>query len=77
MEEAKRTHQNITSQKYIDQMNIDSIRKTIMRNYVRTFPNQYEHSMEYTTWEEMEDYVNNITKEEKRKNQNDQTRKKI
>jgi len=58
MEDASRSLQNITAQKYIDQMNIDSIRKSIMRNYVGVFPPQYKNIMEYTSWEEMEDYVN-------------------
>ena len=71
MEESGRSQQNITAQKYIDQMSIDSIRKAIMRNYVRVFPARYESTMEYTTWEEMEDYVDKASKEEKRKSQND------
>ena len=58
MEESGRSQQNITAQKYIDQMNIDSIRKTIMRNYVTVFPEGYKNVMEYSTWEEMEAYVN-------------------
>ena len=58
MEEANRTEQNITAQKYIDQLNIDSIKKSIMRNYVQTFPEQYKHVMDYNDWEELEDYVN-------------------
>ena len=66
MQEAKRSEQNIIAQKYIDQMNIDSIHKSIMRNYNSVFPEKYKHVMEYTTWEEMENYVNNVTKEEKK-----------
>mgnify|MGYP003660981637 CR=1 FL=1 len=65
MEEAKRSPQNIIAQKYIDQMNIDSIRKTIMKNYVRVFPEKYENIMEYSTWEEMETFVNAALKEGK------------
>ena len=71
MEEAKRSEQNIVAQKYIDQMNIGSIKKSIMRNYVDTFPVTYKHIMEYTTWEEMEDYVNKTSKEEKERKYND------
>ena len=63
MEETGRSQQNITAQKYIDQMNIDSIRKSIMRNYVGTFPDSYKNVMEYSTWEEMEEYVNKALKE--------------
>ena len=77
MQEAKRSQQNITAQKYIDQMNIDSIHKSIMRNYNNAFPEKYKHVMEYTTWEEMENYVNDITKENKKEHPNDQARKKI
>ena len=63
MEESGRSQQNITAQKYIDQMNIDSIRKSIMRNYVAVFPESYKNVMEYSTWEEMEAYVNAALKE--------------
>ena len=65
MEEAKRTEQNIIAQKYIDQLNIDSVKKSIMRNYVLSFPKSYHHVMEYTDWEELEMYVNKITQEKK------------
>ena len=66
MKEADRSEQNITAQKYIDQMNIGSIKKSIMRNFVDEFPANYKHTLEYTTWEEMEDYVNKMSREEKR-----------
>jgi len=58
MEDSGKSQQNITAQKYIDQMNIDSMRKSIMRNYVGVFPESYKNVMEYSTWEEMETYVN-------------------
>lgn len=67
MKEAKRTEQNIVSQKYIDQLNIQSIKKTIMRNYVLTFPEPYKHLMEYSNWEELEGYVNKFTQKNKEK----------
>ena len=67
MEEANRTEQNITAQKYIDQLNIDSIKKSIMRNYTQTFPEQYKHVMDYNDWEELEDYVNKFAKNNKEK----------
>ena len=67
MQEAKRSEQNITAQKYIDQMNIASIKKSIMKNYIITFPSNYRHILEYTTWEEMEDFVNKVAKEKKKK----------
>jgi hypothetical protein len=60
MKEANRTEQNITAQKYIDHTNVDSIRKTIMRNYLRQFPDNYRNILEYETWEEMEQYFNNV-----------------
>ena len=63
MEESGRSNQNITAQKYIDQMNIDSIRKAIMRNYVGVFPEQYKNIMKYSSWEEMEEYVNTTLQE--------------
>jgi len=65
MEEANRSPQNITAQKYIDQMNINSVQKTIMKNYVRVFPGKYENIMDYSTWEEMEIFVNAALKEGK------------
>ena len=64
MEEANRSQQNITAQKYIDQLNIDSIKKSIMRNYIVNFPKSYSNIIEYSNWEEMEDYVDRVTKEE-------------
>ena len=62
MEEANRSEQNITSQKYIDQMSLDSVRKTVMRNVLRTFPSRYENLLQYKTWEEMENYINDLVK---------------
>ena len=67
MKEADRTEQNITAQKYIDQLNISSIKTSIMRNYVQTFPEQYKHVMDYNDWEELEDYVNKFAKDNKEK----------
>ena len=66
MEESGRSQQNITSQKYIDQMSLDSVRKTIMRNYTRSFPESHSHLMEYTSWEEMADWVNEEIKQGKK-----------
>ena len=65
MREAKRSDQNIISQKYIDQLNVNSIQKSIMRNYVGTFPSSYRHIMEYSSWEELEDYVNKSVQDQK------------
>ena len=65
MKEANRTEQNITAQKYIDQTNIDSIRKTIMRNFLTEYPDKYMNILEYSTWEEMQSFVDRVTKEEK------------
>jgi len=67
MKEANRTEQNIVAQKYIDQLNIGSIKKSIMRNYVQTFPESYKHLIEYSNWEELEDYVNKFTQKNKEK----------
>ena len=67
MVEADRSDQNIISQKYIDQLNVDSIKKSIMRNYVGTFPSSYHHIMEYTTWEELEQYVDSFMQAEREK----------
>ena len=65
MQEADRSEQNITAQKYIDQMSIKSIQSAIMRNYVNSFPSNYKHLIEYTTWEELEEYVDNVMKNHK------------
>ena len=62
MKEANRTEQNITAQKYIDQMSIRSVQSAIMRNYVNSFPTNYLHLIEYTSWEELEQYVDNVMK---------------
>ena len=67
MTEAKRSEQNIVAQKYIDQINIDSVQKSIMRNYVLTFPKSYSHLMEYSTWEELGDFVDKTVKAQKEK----------
>ena len=67
MEEAKRSEQNIRAQQYIDQLGIQSIKTAVMRNYVATFPKSYLHIMEYSTWEELEDYVNEFTRNNKGK----------
>jgi len=65
MKEANRSEQNIVAQRHIDQTNIDSIRKTIMRNFQRVYPDKYTNVLEYTTWEEMQSYVNRVTNEGK------------
>ncbi len=65
MREAERSDQNIIAQKYIDQLNISTIQKSIMRNYVGTFPSSYRHVMEYSSWEELEDYVNKFVQDQK------------
>ena len=67
MAEASRSEQNITAQKYIDQLNLQSLKTTIMRNYTGVFPAFYQHTMEYSNWEELEDYVNKLMKEQKEK----------
>lgn len=65
MSEAGRSEQNITAQKYIDQLNLNSVKSSIMRNYVGVFPASYHHTMEYATWEELEDYVNKFMKKQR------------
>ena len=67
MKEANRTEQNIIAQKYIDQLNIGNIKKSIMKNYTNNFPENYKHTMEYNNWDELEDYVNNFVKQNKEK----------
>jgi hypothetical protein len=67
MEESGRSSQNITAQKYIDQLNIDNIKKSIMKTYVEAFPSTYSHTIEYRNWEELENYVDKITKENRKK----------
>ena len=65
MKEANRTEQNITAQKYIDQLNISSLKGSIMRNYVACFPAAYLHIMEFSSWDELEDYVNETVRKNK------------
>ena len=67
MAEAKRSDQNIISQKYIDQLNVDNMKKSIMRNYAGVFPINYRHIIEYTTWEELEQYVDMCTRKQREK----------
>ena len=62
MADAKKSEQNIMAQRHIDQINVESVKAAIMRNYVGTFPSSYKHIMEYSTWNEMEDFVFNKTK---------------
>ena len=38
MKEARRSEQNINAQIHIDQVSLQSVRKSIMRNYLATFP---------------------------------------
>jgi len=66
MKDSSRSEQNITAQKYIDQMSLKSVRKAIFRNYIGVFPKKYGHIMEYSSWEEMEDYVNSLIKSGKK-----------
>ena len=61
MKEARRSDQNILAQRHIDQVNLDSIRTSIMRNYVNSFPQSYKHIMEFSTWKELEDFINKET----------------
>jgi hypothetical protein len=57
MKDANRSEQNIVAQRHIDQMNLDSVRLTIMRNYVNSFPQSYRHIMQFSTWKEMESFI--------------------
>ena len=57
MKEAKRSEQNIIAQRHIDQINLNSVRDSIMRNYVNSFPQSYKHTMDYSTWKEMENFI--------------------
>lgn len=57
MSDAKKSERNIIAQRHIDQMNLDSIKATIMKNYVNSFPLSYKHIMEFSTWKEMEDFI--------------------
>lgn len=57
MDDANRSEQNIMAQRHIDQVNVQSIKMAIMRNFVNEFPSSYKHTLEYTTWEEMESFV--------------------
>ncbi len=57
MSDANRSEQNIIAQRHIDQVNVDSIKMAIMRNFVNQFPSSYKHTLEYTSWKEMEDFV--------------------
>jgi len=65
MVEADRSEQNIIAQKYIDQLNISNVKKTAMNNYISTFPPSYTHILEYSTWEELEDYVDKKVQQHK------------
>ena len=65
MAEADRSEQNIAAQKHIDQVNLDSVKASIMRNYVGVFPSIYQGTMDYSTWTELEDYVNELMKIQK------------
>ena len=64
MEESGRSQQNITAQKYIDQMNIDSMKKAIIRNHVNAWPPAYTNILEFKSWDELEVYVDNVNKGE-------------
>ncbi len=57
MQDAKRSEQNIMAQRHIDQMNLNSIKATIMRNYVNSFPESYKHTMDFSNWKEMEEFI--------------------
>ena len=65
MKEANRSEQNITAQQHIDQVSIESLRTAVMRNYVACFPKSYSTAIEFTTWEEMANYVNRLTQKNK------------
>tara|TARA_R110000822_G_scaffold148086_2_gene287019 strand:+ start:601 stop:1032 length:432 start_codon:yes stop_codon:yes gene_type:complete len=65
MREAERSEHNLAAQQHIDKININNIKKVIMRNYVTQFPNSYRHVLEYNTWEELEDYVNKLVQTNK------------
>ena len=68
MKEADRSDQNILVQRHIDHLNIESVKETMMKNYVNSFPKKYENVMEFSTWDEMEKYVNNTVKKAGRNN---------
>ena len=65
MQESNRSKHNVKAQKHIDGLNIKRIKKSIMNNYVDTFPASYEYLMEFQTWEELENYVNKFAQAKK------------
>ena len=62
MEGSSRSEQNIIAQRHIDQMNVDSVKSAIMRNYANSFPRSYKHIMEFSSWKEMESFIIKETK---------------
>ena len=61
MADSERSEKNIMAQRHIDQINVESIKSSIMRNYINSFPSSYKHTMQYSTWKEMENFVYNKT----------------
>ena len=57
MKDANRSEQNIIAQRHIDQINLESVRGSIIRNYVNSFPQSYKHIMDFSTWKEMENFI--------------------
>lgn len=66
MKEANRSEQNIIAQRHIDQVNVDSIRSAVMRNYVSSYPAEYSNTIEFTNWRELESFVNDLVKNNKK-----------
>ena len=57
MADTNRSEQNILAQRHIDQVNVESVKSAIMRNFVNSFPSSYKHTMEYSSWKEMENFI--------------------
>ena len=61
MADTNKSEQNILAQRHIDQVNVESVKAAIMRNFVNSFPSSYKHTMEYSSWKELENFIHNET----------------
>ncbi len=53
----------IRYQKYVDQKELDSLKNSLIRDYINSIPSKYNHMIKFHDWDSAMSYLNNILKE--------------
>ena len=59
----QRDNKFIEFQKQIDKKEMDSLKNSIIRNYINSVPSKYNYLIEFHDWDSAMEYYNKVTKE--------------